>query len=74
MSLPLFDDGAVVPEFEVLVVALDGVLAGADVAGEAGVEGAVTEVWSEVLGAASFFSPVVGAGASSPAVGFNLSE
>jgi hypothetical protein len=68
------DDGAVVAEFEVLAAALDGVLAGADAGGEAVVEGAVLGVWSEVLGTASFFSPTVEAGASSPAVGFNLSE
>jgi type IV secretory pathway VirB10-like protein len=68
------DDGAVVVVFEVLEVELDGVLAGADAGGEAGVEGAVDVVWSDVLDAASFFSPVVGAGASLPADGFILSE
>jgi hypothetical protein len=68
------DDGAVVVEGEVLAAALDAVLAGADAGGEGGVEGAVAGVWSEVLGAASFFSSAVDAGASSPAVGFNLSE
>ena len=68
------DDGAVVAVFEVLEVELDGVLVGADAWGEAGVEGAVDVVWSEVLAAASFFSPVVGAGASLPGEGFILSE
>jgi hypothetical protein len=66
------DDGGVV--VAVLEVVLDGVLGGADVAGEAGVEGAVGDVWSDVLGAASFFSPVLGAGASLPDEGFILSE
>ena len=69
------DDGAVVAVFEVLEVVLDGVLAGADAGGEAGVEGAADVVCSEdVLGAASFFSPVVGAGASLPGDGFIFSE
>ncbi len=68
------DDGAVVAVFEVLEVVLDGVLAGADEGGEAGVEGAVDVVWSDVLGAVSFFSPVVGVGASLPEEGFILSE
>ena len=54
------DDGAAVG---VLEVVLDGVLAGADAGVEAGVEGAVDVVWSDVLGAASFFSPVVAIGA-----------
>lgn len=65
------DDGAVVG---VLEVVLDGVLAGADAGGEAGVEGAVDVVWSDVLGAASFFSPVVAIGTSLPGEGFILSE
>jgi hypothetical protein len=68
------DDGVVVPVFEVLEVVLAGVLAGADEGGEAGVEGAVDVVWSDVLGAASFFSPVAGAGASLSEEGFILSE
>lgn len=68
------DDGAVVDEFEVPEVVFDVVFAGADAGGEAGAEGAVDGVWSEVLGAVSFFSPVVGAGASLPADGFILSE
>jgi hypothetical protein len=68
------DDGAGVDVFEVPEVVFDEVLAGADAGGEAGVEGAVDGVWSDVLGAASFFSPVVGAGASLPADGFILSE
>jgi hypothetical protein len=65
------DDGAVVA---VLEGVLDGVLAGADAGGEAGVEGAADVVWSDVLGAFSFFSSVVGAGASLPAEGFIFSE
>ena len=56
------DDGAV-SVVEVLEVVLDGVLAGTDEEGEAGVEGAVDVVWSDVLGAVSFFSPVVAIGA-----------
>jgi type IV secretory pathway VirB10-like protein len=68
------DDGAVVDVVEVPEGVFDVVFAGADAGGEAGVEGAVDGVWSEVLGAASFFSPVVGAGASLPADGFILSE
>lgn len=59
---------------EVLEVVLAGVLAGVDAGGEAGVEGAVDGVCSDVLGAGSFFSPVAGAGASSPGDGFSLSE
>jgi type IV secretory pathway VirB10-like protein len=65
------DDGAV---GAVLEVVLDGVLAGADAGGEAGVVGAVDVVWSDVLGAVSFFSPVVGTGASLPEEGFIFSE
>ncbi len=68
------DDGAVVAVFEVLEVVLDGVLAGADEGGEAGVEGAVDVVWSDVLGAVSFFSSVLGACSSLPAEGFIFSE
>jgi hypothetical protein len=68
------DGGAVVAVFEVLEVVLDGVLAGADEGGEAGVEGAVDVVWSDVLGAVSFFSSVLGAGSSLPAEGFIFSE
>jgi hypothetical protein len=72
------DDGVVVPVFELLEVVLDGVLAevlvGAGEGGEAGVEGAVGVVCSDVLGAGSFFSPVAGVGASSPEEGFILSE
>jgi hypothetical protein len=67
----LDDDGAV---GAVLEVVLDGVLAGADAGGATGVEGAVDVVCSDVLGAASFFSPVVGAGASLSEDGFILSE
>jgi hypothetical protein len=68
------DGGAVVVVFELLEFVLDGVLAGVDVGGEAGVEGAVGAVCSDVLGAVSFFSPVAGAGASSPEEGFIFSE
>jgi hypothetical protein len=64
------DDGAVVAVLEVL----DGVLAGTDVEGEAGVDGAADIVWSDVLGAVSFFSSGLGTGASLPAEGFILSE
>jgi len=64
------DDGAVVAVFEVLEV----VLAGTDEGGEAGVEGAVDVVWSDVLGAVSFFSSVLDAGSSLPAEGFIFSE
>jgi hypothetical protein len=68
------DDGAGAVVFEVV---LAGVLAGADeegVAGVAGVAGAVDVVWLDVLGAASFFSPVAGADASLSEEGFILSE
>ena len=68
------DDGAVVAVFEVFEVVLDGVLAGTDEGGEAGVEGAVVVVWSDVLGAVSFFSSVLGADSSLPEEGFILSE
>ncbi len=70
----LDDDGAGVV---VLEGVLDGVLAGADEEGAAGVEevaGAVDVVWFDVLGAASFFSPVAGADASFSEEGFILSE
>jgi hypothetical protein len=72
--LLLEDDGGVVAVLEVLEVVLDGVLAGADVGGEVGVEGAVDVVWSDVPGAASFFSSAAGAGASLSEEGFILSE
>jgi hypothetical protein len=68
------DDGVVVVVFEAVEGVLDGVLAGADAGGEAGVEEAVGAVWLDVLGDASFFSPVVSAGASLPEEGFILSE
>ncbi|HKQ34105.1 MAG TPA: hypothetical protein VJT11_02245 [Nitrospiraceae bacterium] len=53
---------------------LDGALAGADEGEAAGVEGVVDVVWSDVLGAVSFFSVVAGVGASLPEEGFILSE
>jgi hypothetical protein len=67
-------DGAVVAGLEALEVVLDGVLGGAVVGGEAGLAGAAGDVWSDVLGAPSFFSPALGAGASLPDEGFILSE
>ena len=70
----LEDDGAVVAVLEVFELVLDGVLAGADVGGEVGVEGAVDVVWSDVLGTVSFFSSVLGAGSSLPEEGFIFSE
>jgi hypothetical protein len=72
--LVLEDDGGVVAVLEVLEVVLDGVLAGADAGGDSGVEGAVDVVWSDVLGAVSFFSSVLGADSSLPAEGFIFSE
>jgi hypothetical protein len=68
------DDGSVVAVFDVLDVVLDGVPPGTDEGGEAGVEGAVDVVWSDVLGAVSFFSSVLDAGSSLPEEGFILSE
>jgi hypothetical protein len=68
------DAGVVVVVFEGDEVALDGVLAGTEEEGGVGVEGVVDVVWSDVLGAASFFSPVVAIGASLPEEGFILSE
>ena len=59
---------------EGLEVVLAGVLAGAGVEEGAGVVGLVAVVLSAAFGVASFFSPVVGAGASSPGDGFSLSE
>ena len=53
---------------------LEGELVGADTGVEAEVGGAVDVFWSDVFGAASFFSPVVGARASLPEEGFILSE
>jgi len=53
---------------------LAGVLAEAGVEEGAGVVGLVPVVFSDALGVASFFSPVVGAGASLPGDGFSLSE
>jgi hypothetical protein len=72
--LVLEDDGAGVTVLEVLEVVLDGVLAGAGAGEEAGVEGAVEVVWSDVPGAVSFFSSVLGAGSSLPEEGFIFSE
>ncbi len=66
--------GEVVVVFEVLEVVLDGVLAGTEDGEEAGVAETVDVVWSDVLGAVSFFSPVAGAGASLSEEGFILSE
>lgn len=68
------DGGAVVAVLEEVEAGLDGGLADVDAGGEAGVEGAAGVVWSDVLDAASFFSPALGAGASLPEEGFILSE
>jgi hypothetical protein len=68
------DDGSVVAVFEVLEVVLDGVLPGTDEGGAAGAVGVVDVVWSDVLGAVSFFSSVLDAGSSLPEEGFILSE
>jgi len=67
----LEDAGAGVDVFEVV---LDGVLAGTDEGEEAGVVGAVDVVWSDVLGAVSFFSSVLAIGCSLPGEGFIFSE
>ena len=72
--LVLEDGGVVVAVLEVPELVLDGVLAGTDEGGEAGVAGAVDVVCSDVLGAGSFFSSVLAIGASLPAEGFILSE
>lgn len=68
------DDGGVVAVFELLDVVLGGVLVGADEGEATGVEGVVGVVWSDALGAASFFSVVAGVGASLSEEGFILSE
>jgi len=68
------EDGAAVVVFEGLEVVVDGGLAGAGVEEGADVVGLIAVVFSDVLGVASFFSPVVGAGASLPGDGFSLSE
>ncbi|MDP1947259.1 MAG: hypothetical protein Q8L77_07135 [Nitrospirota bacterium] len=71
------DDGVLVAVLvEVDDAVLDGVLAGAAAGAGAGVAGAVLAVveGSDVFAAASFFSPVFGAGASLPEDGFILSE
>jgi hypothetical protein len=65
------DVGVGVDVFEVV---LDGVLAGTDEGGEAGVVGAVDVVWSDVLGVVSFFSSVLAIGSSLPGEGFIFSE
>ena len=72
--LAVEDDDAGVVVFEVFDVEFDEVLAGTEEGGEAGATGAVVVVWSDVLGDASFFSPVVGTGASLPGEGFIFSE
>ncbi len=61
---------------EAVDAVLEGVLAGAAAGAAAGVAGAVLVAadCSEVVAAASFFSPVLGAGASLPEDGFILSE
>jgi hypothetical protein len=68
------DEGAGVVVLEAVGAVLDGVLVGVEAGAAAGVAGATDVVCSEVLGAGSFFSPVLGAGASLPAEGFILSE
>lgn len=68
------EEGVVVAVVEVLGAVLDGVLAGVAVGEGAGVVGVAAVVFSDGLGAASFFSPAVGAGASLPGDGFILSE
>jgi len=68
------DEGVAVAVLEVVGTGLDGALAGADAGGEAGGVGAADVVCSDVLGADSFFSPVLGAGGSLPEDGFILSE
>jgi hypothetical protein len=69
--LVLEDDGVGVG---VLEVVLGVVLAGAEEEGEAGVEGAVDVVCSDVLGAVSFFSSLLAIGCSLPGEGFIFSE
>ena len=61
---------------EAVDAVLEGVLAGATAGAGAGVAGAVLAVvdGSDVFAATSFFSPVLGAGASLPEDGFILSE
>jgi hypothetical protein len=71
------DDGVlVVVLVEAVDAGLEGVLAGAAAGAGAGVAGAVLAAveGSDVFAAASFFSPVLGAGASLPEDGFILSE
>lgn len=70
----MFVDDGVVFVLEVFEVVLGGVLAGVDAGEGAGVEGAVAVVWSDLVGAVSFFSPSTGAGTSLSEEGFILSE
>jgi hypothetical protein len=72
--LAVGEEGVAVVVVEVPEVVLDGVLAGVAVEGGAGVVEVIAVDFSDVLGAISFFSPVVGVGASLPADGFILSE
>jgi hypothetical protein len=69
--LVLEDDGVVVAVSEAV---LGVVLAGTVEGGEAGVAGAPDVVWSDVLGAVSFFSSVLAVGSSLPGEGFIFSE
>lgn len=65
------DEGVGVGVFEAV---LDGALAGADEGEAAGVEGVVDVLWSDVLGAVSFFSSLLAVGCSLPGDGFIFSE
>ena len=69
-------DGVLDAGLEGVAVELDGELAGVDAGADAGVAGAAAPAddCSEVLDATSFFSSVLGAGASLPEDGFILSE
>jgi hypothetical protein len=70
------DDGAAVGVLEdvEVVLALDGVLAGAAAGAGAGVDGDEDAGWSDLPVAASFFSPALATGGSLPEDGFILSE
>jgi hypothetical protein len=72
--LAVEEGGAVVAGVEGPEVVFAGVLAGAGVEEGAGAVGLAVVVFSDVLGVASFFSPVAGAGSSLPGDGFSLSE